>query len=160
MVFIRPLPLDDMVVAFWFCTGTQALPTAPLVEHTLGPTQNLTRRACRTLTRGRDLRHTTLSHRLSPGRRQQGHCGNVISPRATAVREAIETASGEVKKRLLATKPIQTVLIRQRLGGVGNGSPTAPRPSEIDAVAAEEAVRKQQQTPLNKPGREIQAHLR
>ncbi len=46
-----------------------------------------------------------------------------------------------MKKRLAANKPIQTVLVRQRLGGVGNGSPTAPRPPEIDAVAAEEAGR-------------------
>lgn len=54
---------------------------------------------------------------------------------------ALETAGSDMKKRLAANKPIQTVLIRQRLGGVGNGSPTAPRPSEIDAVAAEEAER-------------------
>lgn len=32
------------------------------------------------------------------------------------------------------------MLIRQRLGGVGDGSPTAPPLSEIDALIAEEAV--------------------
>ena len=80
---------------------------------------------------------------LSPGRGQQqgadGRCDQ--SSRAARTRAELASASGDINNRLLATKPIQTVLIRERLGGVGNGSPTAPRPSEIDEVAAEEAAK-------------------
>eukprot|EP00903_Cladosiphon_okamuranus_P009016 g8624.t1 len=82
---------------------------------------------------------------LSPSHRQQGADGRFYtepSPRAARTRAALASAGVELKNLLQATKPIQTVLIRERLGGVGNGSPTAPRPSEIDAVAAEEAAKK------------------
>lgn len=85
--------------------------------------------------------------RLSPGGREQeeegttrNYCCNPSS-RAARARAALQTAGSEMKNRLAANKPIQTVLVRQRLGGVGNGSPTAPRPSEIDEVAAEEAAK-------------------
>eukprot|EP00752_Nemacystus_decipiens_P011413 g10136.t1 len=80
---------------------------------------------------------------LSPGGRlRQGADGcYTFSPRAARTRAALDSAGGEIKNRLQSTKPLQTVLIRERLGGVGNGSPTAPRQSEIDEVAAEEAAK-------------------
>lgn len=88
-----------------------------------------------------DARNGTHSRRLSSSvRGQQQECDDV-SPRAATTRAVLASAGAEMRSRLLATKPIQTVLIRWRLGGVGNGCPTEPRPSEIDAVAAEEAAK-------------------
>lgn len=40
----------------------------------------------------------------------------------------------------LVKPPQQTVLVRERLGGVGMGAPTAPRRSELDEVAAAKAA--------------------
>lgn len=77
-------------------------------------------------------------HRLSPGGRQQQHQQHHCcypSSRAARTKAALD---GGIRNRLPnKPHPQQTVLVRERLGGVGTGAPTATRPSEIDEVAAD-----------------------
>ncbi|CAB1102781.1 unnamed protein product [Ectocarpus sp. CCAP 1310/34] len=78
---------------------------------------------------------------LSPrGRQQQDNCHNPPS-RAARARAALAVAAKAGPFAASPPRPQQTVLVRERLGGVGTGAPTAPRQSEIDAVAAEEAAK-------------------
>ncbi|CBJ49084.1 hypothetical protein Esi_0139_0019 [Ectocarpus siliculosus] len=78
---------------------------------------------------------------LSPrGRQQQDNCHNPPS-RAARARAALAVAAKGGPFAASPPRPQQTVLVRERLGGVGTGAPTAPRQSEIDAVAAEEAAK-------------------
>ncbi|CAM9196192.1 unnamed protein product, partial [Ectocarpus sp. 4 AP-2014] len=78
---------------------------------------------------------------LSPrGRQQQGNCHDPPS-RAARARAALAVAANSGTFAASPPRLQQTVLVRERLGGVGTGVPTAPRQSEIDAVAAEEAAK-------------------
>ncbi|CAM9639038.1 unnamed protein product [Ectocarpus sp. 12 AP-2014] len=78
---------------------------------------------------------------LSPrGRQQQDNCHNPPS-RAARARAALAVAAKGDPFAASPPRPQQTLLVRERLGGVGTGAPTAPRQSEIDAVAAEEAAK-------------------
>ncbi|CAM9597072.1 unnamed protein product, partial [Ectocarpus sp. 13 AM-2016] len=78
---------------------------------------------------------------LSPrGRQQQDNC-HIPPSRAARARAALAVAAKGGPFAASPPRPQQTVLVRERLGGVGTGASTAPRQSEIDAVAAEEVAK-------------------
>lgn len=57
----------------------------------------------------------------------------------------------------LTKQSLQTVLVRERLGGVGTGAPTSPTQSEMEEVAAERAAAKKAAASADKKAADVEA---